>query len=532
MIRRALVAAAVIGPPLLVWILLFAVVPFQQQNFPLNDDGAYSLGLFTLLDHGTVEYFKWTAMPLLGQWAWATPFTWMLGQNFAAIRVSTIVLSLLASIAFYVLLRREAQLTRTHAVLGCALLSLNPLFLMLSGTFMTDIPALSFSLIALALLTVAVQRQSWPMLCAGAIPALAAVTSRQNALAVAGVVLYLAWRRAAGMFRIGVAVLAFALAGAGLLAVWWFSFQSGAFVYPPQVPKPDILVRLVAGLSGYLGLFVLPIAILGWRRGLVPLNALLAALALTVGWLLYVRGVYHYFFSEALFPQLGNLITVEGTFGKPYMSGTRPAFLSLGMRAVLTMLSVVGVAWLVAQAMRRWRERSAPNALDVFAVCHLPFLFIAFTMFDRYMLVFLPAAIGLALWRLPEGSPPARRAVAAACAGVMVAGSIGLTHDWLAWNAARWQLGRSALASGIAASEIEGGFEWNQLHALQDRRIGPESGPPQGLTMEYHATLFNGISGRCAISFSPLPDTRVVSAATYAAWLGFEHREMLLVCRP
>lgn len=528
---RAQTAAAIVGPPLLVWTLLFATVPYAQQNFPLNDDGAYSLGLFTLLQTGAVEYFRWTAMPLLGQWTWATPFTWIFGQTFVAIRISTIVISALASMAFYVLLRREAQLSKAHAALGCVLLSMNPLFLMLSGTFMTDIPAMSMSLIALALFSVAVDRSSWLFLFLGAIPALGAVTSRQNSLATAGVLLYLAWRRATGSMRMGAAIMAFALAGCGLLAVYWFSFQSGAFVYPPQFPKVDIIARLSAGLSGYLGVFVIPCAILGWRKGLVSRTAAIAAMAVVAGWLLYVRGVYHHAFSEALFPQLGNMITREGTFGKPYMQGERPVLLSLSMRVAFTALGCAGFAWLFGQAARRWRERSTLHALDMFAVFHLPFLLIAFTMFDRYMLVFMPAAIGLALWKLPE-TTAIRRGLAGVWVAFAIAVAVGLTHDWLAWNAARWELGRQAIASGMSASQVEGGFEWNQLHALKDGRIGPESGPPKGLTMQYHTTLFRGLTGECAISFSPLDGTRAVSRIEYSSWLGFERRDLFLVCLP
>jgi hypothetical protein len=72
----------------------------------------------------------------------------------------TIVLSWLGLAAFYDLLRQENLGSRT-AAFATAVLALNPLFFLLEGTFMTDVPALSFALVALALYGRAIKSGDW-----------------------------------------------------------------------------------------------------------------------------------------------------------------------------------------------------------------------------------------------------------------------------------------------------------------------------------------------------------------------------------
>src|SRR6516225_4131123 len=75
------------------WVVLFTAVPFNRQDFPLNDDWAFGRGAL-LFAHGEgVHYGGWASMPQLGQWLWACPFVWLLGSSHVALRISTIALS-------------------------------------------------------------------------------------------------------------------------------------------------------------------------------------------------------------------------------------------------------------------------------------------------------------------------------------------------------------------------------------------------------------------------------------------------------
>ena len=92
----------------------------------------------------------WASLPLLGQWLWSVPFLAALGESHLALRVSTVVLSWLGLWAFYDLMRRQEGASPGVAAFAAACLAWNPYFFLLSGTFMTDVPALAFALVALA----------------------------------------------------------------------------------------------------------------------------------------------------------------------------------------------------------------------------------------------------------------------------------------------------------------------------------------------------------------------------------------------
>src|SRR5205807_9212803 len=107
--------------------------------------------------------------------------------------------------------------------------------------------------------------------------------------------------------------------------------------------------------------------------------------------------------------------------------------------------------------MLAWPGWGKPGPLLVFTIAHLPLALAASMLHDRYLLVLLPAA----LWFAAIGTKAASRwAPSVVVLIVIAAASIALMHDWLSWNAARWQLGRRAeTAFHINPLDIEGGFE-------------------------------------------------------------------------
>src|SRR5262245_34169505 len=145
----AFILVVVVSP----WVLIGATIPFSAQDFPLIDGWAYFRGVCSFIHYHEPDYQYWASPVQLGQWMWAMPFLAVLGESHVAAKVSTLVLSWLGLWAFYVLMRRQAGVSPPLAAFATACLAWNPYFFMLSGTFMTDVPALSFSLIALALYT-------------------------------------------------------------------------------------------------------------------------------------------------------------------------------------------------------------------------------------------------------------------------------------------------------------------------------------------------------------------------------------------
>ena len=87
-------------------------------------------------------------------------------------------------------------------------------------------------------------------------------------------------------------------------------------------------------------------------------------------------------------------------------------------------------------------------------------------LFDRHILVVsfpVYLLIGIFSSSAPEPSRSGRTFLIAALigAGVMSAFCVAATHDYMAWNRIRWELGRELLDQGVDPLAIVGGFEFN-----------------------------------------------------------------------
>jgi hypothetical protein len=102
-------------------------------------------------------------------------------------------------------------------------------------------------------------------------------------------------------------------------------------------------------------------------------------------------------------------------------------------------------------------------------------------------------------------------------------------HDWLAWNSARWALGRRAVNErGIDPKDIEGGFEWNGWHAPVPRRPDTPS-QQKGLVLHFTHDYFPHVTGRYALSYSEIPGTIVLDSEPYQEWLLHGQKKFFLL---
>jgi hypothetical protein len=513
----------------LAWGLLFVAFPPDRQNFPLNDDWAFARGAFQFARGEGIHYGSWASMPQLGQWLWACPFLWLFGFSHVVLRVSTLVLSWLGLAAFYDLLRQE-DVTPRQASLATAALAFNPLFFLLQGTFMTDVPALALALCALALYGRALRRAGVSWLAGACAVAILAVTTRQNTAAVlltAGVMLARQpVLRRRPLWWLGV-LLPVVVAGA--VHVW---FQGRSDIRPLELtglPWP-VLALLPFLVVHFCGLSAFPLQLLDWQlRPRLPFVLAGLFLAGWACWLFYSGG--------HLFPYMENLLTPWGAFAGagqtgPLVWGERPRLLGGTARAFLTLLGCLAGAVLVERAVQQWRPGAWARPLLLFTLFQLPFLLIVSDLYDRYLLFLLPGALALAVPSLPSGKPEQKSQIpwlpSVGVLVVLAVVSVGLMHDWLAWNSARWDLGRRAVAQGIDPQDIEGGVEWDGWYAPPGEEPPPSRGP-RGAVLPFTREWFPAIRGRYVLSFSP--DPRFVRRASepYTLWLLPGRREFWLL---
>src|ERR1700741_245012 len=128
------------------WLLAeFLVNPIGE--FPLNDDWSYTIPVKHLTENGTLQFVDWPAMTLVAQVWWGYLFTSVFGFSFTVLRISVAVLGFIGGLILFQIIKKLSG-KKDLAFAGTLLFLFNPLYFSLSNSFMTDVPFLSFSIIA------------------------------------------------------------------------------------------------------------------------------------------------------------------------------------------------------------------------------------------------------------------------------------------------------------------------------------------------------------------------------------------------
>src|SRR5262249_32896637 len=103
--------------------------------------------------------------------------------------------------------------------------------------------------------------------------------------------------------------------------------------------------------------------------------------------------------------------------------------------------------------------------------------FLKVPLFDRYLLLFVPAILMLVCVSEIRGEANTERAwrIALPLAIVFVYATISVaaTRDYLSWNRARWTATRTLMDSRVSLRQIDGGYEFNgwYLSDLNYKRV-------------------------------------------------------------
>jgi len=368
--------------------------------------------------------------------------------------------------------------------------------------------------------------------------------TRQNTVAVSLAAAVLLWREQPLRGRLGwwLAVLAPVVAAVAVHV--WFQRRPDVRPTKPQIIEPPALLQLPFVAIHFCGLSALPLLLCRPRLRPGKTFALAAGLmAACAGyWLLYGAYLpygglmYPYTENIGMYPYTENMLTPYGAFAGSrstglLVAGIRPLVLGTPLRVVLSLLGVVTGALLVMRGVPNGYPVKRWNPLLFFTLFQVPFLLIVPDIYDRYLLFLLPGALAFAL--PPSGAEPedARAWPRAGLGFLVVFGgvSLALMHDWLSWNAARWELGRRAVSQRhIDPRSIEGGVEWDGWYA----GVGGEPMPSQGPrwpVLSFTREWFPSISGQFALSFSEVRGARRLDAEPYSLWLAPGPRQFFLL---
>ena len=189
---RALLALvlkrAIPGAILLLFYFLAAILLHLFANVPLHDDWTYAWSVEHLLEAGRLQVLDWSIHYPFAQILWGALFCLPLGFSFSALRVSTVVLAWLGALALYGTLR-ELGRERNESLIATLVLVANPVFFLLSFSFMTDVPFVSVANIAFFFIARAFSRRKPFELWLGCAFGVTGFFIRQIAIAIPGAVL-------------------------------------------------------------------------------------------------------------------------------------------------------------------------------------------------------------------------------------------------------------------------------------------------------------------------------------------------------
>ncbi len=362
-------------------IVIGAVVPlviahhYDALRIPRSDDWSYLRALFVWRHTGHLDFNHWVSMTLIGQLIIARPVVAVFGDSLTAIRVLVAGLGVVG-LAAIVAMAETLGLSRRRGLLVAFSVGACPLWGPLAATFMTEIPAFAFQMLALACACTGWRRArsspaspassssslgQWYLVAAIAF-GFVAVAIRQYAIitviAILLTALYSAWvdgdQRRLRMALLLTAV--FAVATVALL-VWWAGVPNTRALSPraPTGIAYKDVVRTSGGFLRLAGLLMLPAVCLAGPVGAVRrawsasrITATVVGVATAV---LLVVSNSSQLTPARKSPFVGNYFDARGVLADDIVDGTRPRIMSARLFQLVTVVGSVGALLLALAAV-------------------------------------------------------------------------------------------------------------------------------------------------------------------------------------
>ncbi|MGZ4798719.1 MAG: hypothetical protein ACXVL8_04075 [Acidimicrobiia bacterium] len=473
---------------------------YGATGIPRDDDWSYLRALFHWIDTGRLDFNNWVSMILLGQLVIAAPIVEIFGRDITAVQVLTAALGLIGLLAVLwlgTLVTGKLWLATFVAVL----VALGPLWGELSVSFMTDIPAFTFTMLACAFGARAVSRPriSLAYLIAALAAAFVAFTIRQYAVVpLVAVALVGTWtlgrERSDRRWWAFVLVVAGFAAAAVVVFAYWRTIPNLKAFEPSFPDGHSIRVTLYKG-TGMLrltGLLLTPAIVLAGPVRIVR-RAWAASNGVTI--VLGAGALAVLTYTALAAPRIalaGNFVVPNGILANAVIGGTpRHDILPTGGWTLLLVIGTVAAILLVwafvptlMDLVHRASERDVAPGDSVVVLLGLVIAgyssayalaaFFGVPLSDRYVLPVVPLIGVLLLRRAGEVEvvePRATRGhhrerLALAIGALFVLGLVGLVYtlDSASFDGARWKVGVAATRAGWAPNQISGSFEWTNFY--------------------------------------------------------------------
>ena len=539
---------------LLLGLITLILLISPARVYPMTDNWLYYFAVEDILQlrYTGAEWSQTTGVTL---YMWGALFALVFGNTFTVLAVANIIVSAACLLQFYALLR-TLHLRPGQALLGSAVLGLNPMYVYLSFAFMTDVMFLACMLATLVCFVRWTQEDSVGWLVLGGVAAALSYLTRQFGLVLPITLLGYMWFSGRWRWKHAFASLAAPMLAFAAYTLWERAQPVPLVAYHMQPPLEALAewglqyatgrVQHLAWTVTLLGIYLVPVLRL-------PRRPLLAVPFFLVQVFLLVRGFFMY---GTLFPENGNVVDRNGFVQAGYNAqpvwpetvwiiiGLVNAFLiSLIIASMLEAL----VAWLKARRLETealkqgkiiHRARLEPGALVYLAAAMMAVTIVILTpnLFDRYWLPILPAMIvfGLSGQAFHSSTPENGKRVPgvhgwqwAATGALGVLAVVGMS-EYRTHLDTKWQVAQAQAASGTPKHMIKAGFEWDALYMYHDGVRVLKQGP----LVRYILPPWEVVADpEYMVSDVPVDGYSEVSSTPYHSWLAGQQREVLLLKR-
>jgi len=467
-------------------------------NFPLNDDWAYAIGVKNLLEQGRFALCGWAAATQLAHISAGAFFAAIFGFSFLTLKAYTLTAAA-GTVFIFSKTLEEFDVAPVDRTLAALALALNPLFLILANSFMTDITYMFWMVLSSYLYIRHLRHGGAATLLCASLFAAAAFLTRQLGIAIPlAYTLALALERRLDI-KTALNAWLFPLAAMAGYMIWFKYFHGPTwasenyvlsatleYISHPAAFASAAFYRFICSIietgfllfppaAGYLFLIMPGIGASAAvkvkrpdknsgrkNRADVARNpdfgvqnqtaartawfviAALAVFALINGPLPYLENTFS---GSGL-----GVLTVGGSQFKP-----SAFFASAIFWHAITALSVLSAGILAGLSRPALKTSDAPvKFVFAAAMLHMGISLIGSKFFDRYLLTWLPwfiLAAALAAKKIRFSRP-------AAVLALVFMAALGWTgvKDYMQWNRAKWELAAKPRPD-LKPEEIAGGFD-------------------------------------------------------------------------
>jgi hypothetical protein len=545
--RAAREWALELGLPLALWLVAIALVR-PLADVPTIDEWLYAKQAAATAAAGApARGPTWQGPWALPQALYGAGLMRVFGPAYAPLRLTNLGLAILAAVGLYAFLRRAAG-SGTARAAGVAAFLACAWTVILAPSFMTDLPFLCGWIWACWLFERAIERESVPLLAAAGALTAVTVLERQIGvfIALAGLLVW-AGRARAGRAGERFSILLLLASLSGLAVAWLGQRWWGAI--PPSATlwnlRPGRSLASAVLLLMNVGLAAAPLVPIARIPAVFTERPGRGARILGLGFLLLAGSAVYAGLEGRLSPVAPHLLSPFGLMLEGGLfAGARDEIFGPGLRSGLTAMAAIGLAALVAalgafaarflappappDGVAPERPRAGAILVPAGFLCVVGTAFLADTVFDRYCLPAVPAAILILVERARPG-----RAAAAATGGLILAAaafSWTLSADHRRCDEAGAEAAAWAVAQGIEPRAVEGGYDWDGTH----RAIAP--GNVRIVLMKrpliaWWESLFEETEPLAVVAFSEMPG--------FETWRTFEyesiwppHRRRIYLLRP